>query len=499
MVTAPAPAPTPGGLPTGGLAGRRPVLGVADWVTGAATSARAAVRGPAGAGTRAAGTAGQHTAVGAGRSPADRPAGLVGGPVAGPAAAAVRGLTGAAETRSRGTASPAPASVRMLTASRRTPNMLESPARSRGAGAGAAVVGKAVSARLAVRSSLGIAAPSRPAMAGALTVRSEGSGAQAWSAAGDSHAAQPSGATSRVALADAAQSPTPRPDGATTFAPSGRAPSDAARSAAARGSVVTGDGSGRLHRSMFAPPTDLFAGTTPAAQGWVRRAVAPGGRRGAAADGSVAGTPAPAGARDGARPRARAASGAHAAAGAGRGSGADTRSYRGGRTAGTDRPWYQGAAPVRPGTSAVAGRAVLPPATAAPRIIHRLVAGMSPAVAPAVAGPAPAPAAARPPGPGLPRTLAALQALGVPPATAEQPSAGELRQEGPTMSVRHPAVASAGPGAPPTALAFRRRDLDGAAGPLDLDELVDLVAERVEERVVAELERRGRRGGMGVF
>ena len=60
----------------------------------------------------------------------------------------------------------------------------------------------------------------------------------------------------------------------------------------------------------------------------------------------------------------------------------------------------------------------------------------------------------------------------------------------------HPAHPAAPPAVPPTALAFRR-DLP-AAHP-DLDHLVDLVADRVEERVVAELERRGRHGSVGVF
>jgi len=60
----------------------------------------------------------------------------------------------------------------------------------------------------------------------------------------------------------------------------------------------------------------------------------------------------------------------------------------------------------------------------------------------------------------------------------------------------HPAHPAAPPAVPPTALAFRR-DLPGAHP--DLDHLVDLVADRVEERVVAELERRGRHGSVGVF
>jgi hypothetical protein len=37
------------------------------------------------------------------------------------------------------------------------------------------------------------------------------------------------------------------------------------------------------------------------------------------------------------------------------------------------------------------------------------------------------------------------------------------------------------------------------AGPLDMDELVDAVVERIEQRVVDELERRGRRHTPGAF
>ncbi|WP_152229869.1 hypothetical protein [Georgenia ruanii] len=184
--------------------------------------------------------------------------------------------------------------------------------------------------------------------------------------------------------------------------------------------------------------------------------------------------------------------------------------YRAGQRASARGGAWAARAALRPGTSAVAGRAVLPPTSATPQLLRRLLAG--PGASALAAAPGRGHADARLAGPpaakGLPRTLAALQALDGSGAGGVGAPAGDLtpsglshpRQEGPTMSVRHPAVPSAGLAAPATALAFRRRELDvpGQLG-LDLDEIVDLVVERVEERVVAELERRGRRGGMGVF
>lgn len=72
------------------------------------------------------------------------------------------------------------------------------------------------------------------------------------------------------------------------------------------------------------------------------------------------------------------------------------------------------------------------------------------------------------------------------------------------MDLSQPATMSGGMRAPASAMAFRRRNLDGASDPgpgtgLDLDEIVDRVVERVEERVLSELQRRGHRGASGVF
>ena len=67
----------------------------------------------------------------------------------------------------------------------------------------------------------------------------------------------------------------------------------------------------------------------------------------------------------------------------------------------------------------------------------------------------------------------------------------ELRRRGELL----PAPDSRGGGLPPDAFA-------ASADPLparQLDEFVDLVVERIEQRVIDELERRGRRGNPGGF
>ncbi|TAM90852.1 MAG: hypothetical protein EPN43_05130 [Jatrophihabitans sp.] len=77
------------------------------------------------------------------------------------------------------------------------------------------------------------------------------------------------------------------------------------------------------------------------------------------------------------------------------------------------------------------------------------------------------------------------------PATIEQARAGLRPVAARPKDFLEATPDSAGPGRPPVASAAPKID------PRQLDELVDQVVERIEQRVVDELERRGRFGALG--
>lgn len=155
-----------------------------------------------------------------------------------------------------------------------------------------------------------------------------------------------------------------------------------------------------------------------------------------------------------------------------------------------------GRSAVRTGRRPSAGLAVVPPPTAAPRMVRRLLAGTPPArpIPPPAAPTAPPTAADQ----RRPRTMAALVA-------AESSGGGPTGptvpgQEGEALTVFQAQQGPAPTGAPPapaSAFAFRREELEDSAR--QLEELVDLVADRVEDRMRTRQERRGHRTTPGIF
>ncbi|HLS64420.1 MAG TPA: hypothetical protein VK060_13645 [Ruania sp.] len=132
---------------------------------------------------------------------------------------------------------------------------------------------------------------------------------------------------------------------------------------------------------------------------------------------------------------------------------------------------------------------MVPPPTAAPRMVRRLLAGTPPA---RPTPPTTAPVTA----PDRPRTLAALLAAETRGPTGPTVPEGEALTF-PAQQAPVPTGTVAGPPAPASAFAFRREELEDSAR--QLEELVDLVADRVEDRMRTRLERRGHRTIPGIF